>query len=437
MKKIISLVLVLVMSMLLLIGCQDESAETNQPDANEPVVEDVVVDIFQFKVEIVEQLDALVDDFEKQYPHIDIVMDTVGGGQDYSAALRVRMNSGNQPAIFNVPGPTERDMWREFLEPLNDQDWIQYAAKGTLDNITVDGNIYGVPFGLEGYGIIYNVSMLKDAGIDTSKIDTLSELSEAFSILDEKKDELGIDVVLSYSVGASAWWTAAYHTFNIPFAMQEDPMAFIDSLNDGTGQIYSNDRFEGFFDLLDLFFEYSYEDLITVTYDAQVSNFALGKTAMLHQGNWTIGMIQEISPEIEMAFLPIPLSDNKAWGNDSIPVGVPNFWVVNSQLEPEVKEAAKKFLNFMMNTDRGHRFLVEEAQFIPAFTHVKIQPKDPLAKSIQDYVYAGRILPWVWHGFPAGFNEIDAKQAIQEYYLGKRTRSEVMIFLDEMWQEKK
>lgn len=432
MKKIVSIFLVIAMSMSLFIGCNSEQVNKEQTNTEEVVV----VDIFQFKVEIVEQLDSLVRDFEEKYPNIDIVMDTVGGGQDYSAALRVRMNSGNKPAIFNVPGPTERDLWIDFLEPLNDQDWIQYAAKGTLDNVTADGNIYGVPFGLEGYGLIYNVSMLKKAGIDTSKIDTLTELRDAFELLNSKKDELGIDVVLSYSVGASAWWTAAYHTFNIPFAMQEDPMSFIEGLNDGSTQITGNQKFEGFFNLLDLFFDYSYDDLITITYDEQVSNFALEKTALLHQGNWTIGMIQEINPDIEMAFLPIPLSDDPTWGNNSIPVGVPNFWVVNSQLEPEVVEASKKFLDFMMNTERGHRFLVEEAQFIPAFTHVKIEPEDPLAKSIQEYVYADRIIPWVWHGFPSGFNENDAKQAIQEYYLGKSTREEAMLFLDEMWQER-
>ena len=37
--------------------------------------------------------------------------------------------------------------------------------------------------------------------------------------------------------------------------------------------------------MIDLFKEYSYENLITVDYNDQVANFALGKTAFLHQGN--------------------------------------------------------------------------------------------------------------------------------------------------------
>lgn len=412
---------------------QSDTATATTPSTDG---EKVTLDIFQFKVEIVDQLDALISDFEIEYPNINVVIDTAGGGQDYGALLKSRMNSGNQPAIFNTPGPTERDLWFDFLEPLTDQEWVANSFSGVLDLMTVNGEVYGQPYGLEGYGIIYNKVIFENAGIDPTTIDTLTELSDTFALLESKKDELGIDTVLSYSVGDSAWWTAAYHTFNVPFAMQVDPLGYTKALTDGTDKMTGNDRMLGFLDLLDLFFKYSYNDLINVSYDDQVANFALGKTACLHQGNWTIGMIQEIDDTIDMGFLPIPLSDATDWGNDSIPVGVPNYWVVNAKLDDNVKDAAKLFLNYIASSERGHKFLVDDAKFIPAFSNVTLVPSDPLAASIQAYGQAGKTLPWVWHSFPSGFNEVDAKEAIQKYYLGEFTRDEFLTYLDQKWAEK-
>lgn len=452
MKKLLALIIVLVLTAGIA-GCGEKETTTDTSgntetatktedkaeDKKEEVkedMEDVTLEIFQFKVEIVDQLDTLVEDFEAEYPYIDVVMDTAGGGQDYGAMLKSRMNSGNEPAIFNVPGPTERELWLDYLEPLNDQPWVDTAFAGTLDNITQDGNVYGQPYGLEGYGIIYNKGMFEQAGIDAASITSLSALEDAFATLEAQKDALGIETVLSYSVGDSAWWTAAYHTFNVPFAMQDEPLAYTATLTDGGTTIVGNPAMEGFVNLLDLFFEYSYTDLINTSYDDQVANFALGKTAALHQGNWTIGMIQEIDDTIDMAFLPIPMSDDASMPNDSIPVGVPNYWVVNTKLDDSVKDAAKLFLNYIADTDRGHKFLVEECQFIPAFSSVKLAPVDSLAESIMAYSAEGRTIPWVWHSFPSGYNEVDAKEAIQKYYLGEFTGDEFLAYLDEKWAEK-
>lgn len=453
MKKLLSMLMVLVMIVALAACGQSAKLETTETDASSDtgetnvtdtsedklettVTEDVKLEIFQFKVEIVDQLDALIEAFEADYPNIDVVIDTAGGGQDYGALLKSRMNSGNQPAIFNVPGPTERELWFDYLEPLTDESWVETSYSGVLDLMTVNGQVYGQPYGLEGYGIIYNKKMFEQAGVDASSITSLSALEAAFATLESKKEELGIETVVSYSVGDSAWWTAAYHTFNVPFAMHDEPLVFTKMLNEGTASIKDNDLMSGFVDLLDVFFEYSYDDLINVSYDDQVANFALGKTAALHQGNWTIGMIQEIDDTIDMAFLPIPMNDLKDVPNDSIPVGVPNYWVVNSKLDDNVKEAAKLFLDYIASTERGHKFLVEECQFIPAFSTVTLQPSDPLAASIMAYSADGNTIPWVWHSFPSGFNEVDAKEAIQKYYLGEFDKEAFLNYLEEKWVEK-
>lgn len=409
-----------------------EPAETDQTTTENK--EPVTIEIFQGKVEFIDQLDAFIKKFEAKYPYITVNADTVGGGQDYAGSFRSRMTSGNEPDIFNATGPTDMALWQDYLEPLNDQPWVANCYDGTLDMMTAtNGNIYGLPYNVEGYGLIYNKDMFEKAGVDASKIVTLTALKDAFAKLDAAKSTLGIEKVLSFSIGDSAWWTAAIHNFNIPFAMQVDPTGFIQALNEGKETLVGNDRMLAYLDMLDTFFKYSYDDLLTVSYDDQVNNFALGKTAVLHQGNWTAGMLSELGADLNIAFLPIPISDDATWGNDSIPVGVPNFWCVNSHSTPAEKEAAKLFLDYYASSEDGAQLLAD-SNFIAAFKNVKNQPSDDLAASILDYSAKGKTIPWTWFLFPTGMMDPAVKEAIQKYYTGEFTKDEFLKYLDEQWQ---
>jgi len=394
--------------------------------------EKVQVEVFQFKVEIVEQLDALVADFEAENPNIDIVMDTVGGGNDYGAALRLRMASGEEPAIFNIGGQDALTEWWDFVEPLTDQPWVAKSFAGTLNGSSRNENVYGQPYNQEGYGIMYNKAILKQAGYsdsDLAKIDTLEELEAVFADVEAQKADLGVETVLSFSVGGSAWWTASIHSFNTVWANQEDPEQFIEDLLAGKEKMTGNKVFEGYLDMLDVFMNYSYDDLTTIEYNDQVSNFALGKTAFLHQGNWTIGTLQEIDPSIDVAYLPHTLGGGTY---DSIPTGVPMYWSVNKNKDANVKEGAKKFLDYIASTDRGHRFIVEESNFIPAF-EVGISPSDPLARSIMDFSSRGKTIGWYWGSIPTGFLDSPTSpvvQAMQLYYMN-RDRAEFFNIIED------
>jgi raffinose/stachyose/melibiose transport system substrate-binding protein len=110
--------------------------------------------------------------------------------------------------------------------------------------------------------------------------------------------------------------------------------------------------------------------------------------------------------------------------------------VVNKTLDDQTVDAAKRFLDYMAMSERGQKFIVEDAKYIPAFTNIETEKMDPLAKSILSYSADGRTIPWVWHAFPSGMNENDAKQAFQDYVLGNKDWTEVLTFLDAKWDEK-
>lgn len=406
--------LMVFLSMLLIVGifagCSSSKNTSSEDKSKNASSSDEVVtlNLFQFKVEIADQLQALIKEFEKEHPNIKIKLETVGGGADYGAALKAKFASGEAPDIFNNGGFKELELWKEHLADLSNEPWAGHVLPIAKEPMTdEDGKLYGMPVNLEGYGFIYNKDLFKKAGI-TKLPETISELKEAA----KKLEKAGIT---PFSAGYGEWWVIGQHLLNIPFAQQEDPVAFIQGLYDGTETITGNEKFKAFKDVIDTEIQYANDNPLTTDYNTQVTLFASGQTAMLQQGNWTENMIYEINPDINMGFLPIPISDDPT-ESGKIPVGVPNNWVINKNSKH--LEEAKLFLNWMVSSEVGKRYITEEFAFIPAFDNIEPAGLGDLGKSILEYSKEEKTIPWTWFRWPDGANK-EFAAAIQEYTAGK------------------
>ncbi|WP_044748458.1 ABC transporter substrate-binding protein [Bacillus alveayuensis] len=406
--------LMVFLSMLLIVGifagCSSSKNTSSEDKSKNASSSDEVVtlNLFQFKVEIADQLQALIKEFEKEHPNIKIKLETVGGGADYGAALKAKFASGEAPDIFNNGGFKELELWKEHLADLSNEPWAEHVLPIAKEPMTdEDGKLYGMPVNLEGYGFIYNKDLFKKAGI-TKLPETISELKEAA----KKLEKAGIT---PFSAGYGEWWVIGQHLLNIPFAQQEDPVAFIQGLYDGTETITGNEKFKAFKDVIDTEIQYANDNPLTTDYNTQVTLFASGQTAMLQQGNWTENMIYEINPDINMGFLPIPISDDPT-ESGKIPVGVPNNWVINKNSKH--LEEAKLFLNWMVSSEVGKRYITEEFAFIPAFDNIEPAGLGDLGKSILEYSKEEKTIPWTWFRWPDGANK-EFAAAIQEYTAGK------------------
>lgn len=421
MKRVLALGTLILVSMPLLFGAgQSEEASEAAP---------VGLEIFQFKVEIAPQLEAMVEEFTAE-TGIPVKVSTVGGGSDYGAALKAQFASSRTPHIYNVGGPSDVADWMEFLEPLTDQVWVDEAVSGTLDGVRSGGEVYGMPMNMEGYGLIYNRGILEAAGIDGDSLTTFSALKGAAKKLDGMKDELGLESVFSYTTKET--WVTGLHTANIAFAQQQDPDAYIEDLNSGKATIAGNEIFEDWLNLLDLMLQYGQKNLNSVSYNDQVTLFATGGAAFMQQGNWTIGMISEIDPSIEVGVLPLLINDSPA--ANRIPVGVPMYWAVNSQKPAAEVAAAKQFLAWMVGSATGQRYLVEEFKFIPAFANVDATSADQLSQAVLNQSSSLGSIPWKFMSFPTNVGMNGFGPEIQAYYAGEQSRAELLEKFDYYWQ---
>lgn len=389
--------------------------------------EEVTIRIFQFKVEIAEQLGELIEEYEQLHPGIKIELETVGGGADYGAALKAKFNSGDKPDIFNNGGYTDLDLWLEHLEDLSDEPWVADLVDGAEEPMTKDGKLYGQPLNLEGYGYLYNKGLFAQAGI--------SELPKTLDELEAVAQQLQDAGITPFVNGYGEWWVLGNHFINIPFAQQDDADAFIQGLYDGTEKIPGNEVFEQWLDLFDLTLKYGNANPLQTDYNTQVTEFATGKAAMTQQGNWTQVAISETNPDIEIGFLPMPINNN-AEQMDRLPVGVPNNWVVHKN--SPVKEEAKAFLNWLVSSDVGKRYITEEFKFIPAFKNIPADEEvlGPLAADIIRYSQEGKTVTWNWFKFPGGEASSNKFGDAMQAYVGEQiSREELLENFQAIWEE--
>src|SRR5699024_2763728 len=121
-------------------------------------------------------------------------------------------SSGNEPDIYNIGGPEDVNMWQENLIDLSDTKAASEALEGTLTGATKDGKVLGLPYNIEGYGVIYNKEIFEKAGIDATAIKTLTDLENAAKTLDSKKEELGLEA--PFALAAKELWITGLHSGN-------------------------------------------------------------------------------------------------------------------------------------------------------------------------------------------------------------------------------
>ncbi|MBP1047620.1 carbohydrate ABC transporter substrate-binding protein [Enterococcus sp. BWM-S5] len=387
------------------------------------------IDIFQFKVEFKDQFEALAKKYEEENPDVKINVETVGGGSDYGAALKSKFSSGNEPDIFNIGGPEDVNTWIDSLTDLSDTEAAKQALDGTLTGATKDGKVLGLPYNIEGYGVLYNKEIFKEAGIDAESITTLTDLEDAAKTLEEKKDELGIDA--PFALAAKEQWITGLHASNA-FLNAEFDNDVMKAYEADTVEFTYGDQFKKYIDISN---KYSVQPTNSLDYSQQVEQlFSNGKVAMTQQGNWVYTTIAEIDEELaneNIGLLPIPI-DGVTEG--TIPVGVPMYWGVNPNGSDEEVQAAKDFLDYLYTSDEGKQIVLEEFKFVPAYEGYDTEKiSDPLSKDVYTYYTDGKTTGWVFMGYPSGWGEQTLGAQIQKYVAGEASWEEVLKTAQDKW----
>ena len=384
MKKLLSLFTVLTVAVIL--------ASCTGTPATDSLV------IFQNKVEIDDVLSTYASTWGTENG-LNVEVQTCGGDScAYGTQLLAEFQGNDQPDIFVIEGLGGFNQYKDKIYQFSgNEDWIDNTGL----EFVFDGEVYGFPVAIEGWGMAYNKDILEAAGLTVPAIGaplSQADFREMFEAVEKYYTDNSItdSAVVSMAAAAGMTWVTGLHNFNgyLSSGLSYTDSTVIDQVN--AGQL-DDARFGQYTDWVELLFEFANQSVLnTGGYDEQVGLFASGKAAFLHQGNWTDSSYANST--FEMGYLPHGVL---ATGNDSIFIGAPSYYVINK--DGANIENAKAFLEDLAATPEGHDYMVNKANMVPAFDSVTLVPSTPLSAAVLAWNQAGKAYAWWQNDLPAGF----------------------------------
>lgn len=439
-KKVVSIALSAIMSTVVLTGCTSSSDNQASDDSKGSVY------YLNFKPESEEQWKKIAEDYEKE-TGVNVKIVTAASGT-YEQTLKSEVAKKDAPTLFQINGPVGYESWKEYCADLKDTELYSHLLNQDMAIKDGDG-VYGIPYVEEGYGIIYNQAIMdKYFALDGAKVKSVDEinnfdkLKEVAEDMQSKKDKLGIDgVFASTSLTPGEDWRWQTHLANLPiyYEYKDKDVKNLDEID-----FTYSDNFKNIFDL--------YIDNSTCeptllgskTVSDSMAEFALGKAAMVQNGNWGWSQIAEVDgntvKEEDVKFMPI-YTGVEGEENQGLCIGTENYFSINSKASEADQKASIEFVEWLFTSETGKNHVTNELGFIAPFDTFEDSevPQDPLAKEVIRYLSNNDLynVDWNFTTFPSQTFKDDFGAALLEYCNGNMKWEDVKKLVIDEWTSEK
>lgn len=450
MKKIIALILSAVM-IFMLTSCGKKNDDSNASGGKDALE----IYYLNFKPEIADIYKEIATAYEKE---TGVKVKVVTAASDsYETTLKSEIAKTDAPTIFQINGMVGYTAWKNYCLDLKDTKIYSYLLDKDMAIKDSDG-IYGIPYVVEGFGIIYNNEImekyfaLKDKAVSITsaqEIKNFSLLKAVVQDMTKHKSELGIDgVFASTSMAGGESWRWESHLASVPIYyemkdLNKSASAIATAYNAKEIKFTYADKYKNLFDL---YTDNSVSEkgvLGSKSVEDSMSEFALGKAAMVQNGNWAWSQIKNVSgnkvKEDNIKYLPL-YTGVDGEKNQGLCIGTENYLAINSKVSKEKQEASLKFLEWLFSSDTGKKYVTEKLEFITPFNTFADdeKPSDPLAREVIDWMNRDvRTIDWTFNSFPSQDFKSAFSDALLEYVQGTKDWDYVKKTVIDSWKSER
>jgi ABC-type glycerol-3-phosphate transport system substrate-binding protein len=305
--------------------------------------------------------DRYEKEFKALYPNVDSV--NVVAFADYRGSIRPRMNTNEYGDLLFVLPSVPSDQFHNFFEPLNDlyQEDEVYFYNSWADN----GSVYGISSGNSLEGLIYNKTVLKEAGVEVP----LTTISDFFDANEKIKAQGKTPFFVNFG---AKWPLQVWDKY--PLVVAGNDKVYENMLDQDTpfsGDTPYNTSFNVLKKLIDN--GYTEKDLMVDSWENSKDLIAKGEAGMYYLGNWVIPQLIERGADPEnIGFMPIPSNET-----GELNAQMNHDWGYAISKQSKNKETAKAYLKFLLE---GSDFDAI-AGFIPT-----IKSKEPALPQLSEYL---------------------------------------------------
>lgn len=453
-KKLLCLMLCVMMVSYLLAGCggNQQAAGNGQTDkTKEEASAAKEIYFLNFKPEIAQVYDTIAKDYEQE-TGVKVKVVTAASGT-YEQTLKSEIAKSDAPTIFQINGPVGYQSWKDYCLDLKDTKLYSYLTDKSLA-VTSGEGVYGIPYVVEGYGIIYNDAVMKkyfalsDKAVSINSADQINNfnlLKQVVEDMTKHKDELGIKgVFASTSLKAGEQWRWQTHLANVPFYYEfKDNKQYDNTVLAGLAANNIEFKYaDNFKNVFDLYLNNSCTDrklLGSKSVDDSMADFALGNAAMVQNGNWAWAQIKGVSgntvKESDIKFMPIYIG-MPGEEKQGLCIGTENYFAINSKASKEKQDASIAFLEWLFSSDKGKQYVTKDLGFIAPFNTFKDdeKPADPLAREVLSWMGKGtNSVAWTFAAFPSEDFKNYFGDALLEYAQGNNKWDDVVKIVKDSW----
>ncbi len=332
-KKLLELGFVGACLVFLLSGCGKENNENGR------------VYYMNFKPEQDAQWKELAEVYTEE-TGIPVTVMTAASGQ-YETTLKSEMAKREAPTLFQVNGPVGLEAWEDYCYDLSGS---AIAGELVSDEFALmdDGEMEGIAYVIESYGIIYNKELLREAGYSGEDIKSFADLKAVAEDITARSAELGFAAFTSAGMESSSDWRFKTHLANLPIYYEYKARGIerADSLQ-GT-------YLEQYRAIWDLYINNATCPpalLSTKTGDDALAEFMTGQAVFYQNGTWAYDDVKVIGDE-NLGILPIYIG---APGEEKqgLCTGTENYWCVNEEASEKDIQATLDFMYWCVTSETG------------------------------------------------------------------------------------
>jgi ABC-type sugar transport system, periplasmic component len=465
--KFMAIILTLVMVASALTGCgkkKEEVTPTTAPTAASTTAPttaastDKVKEIYflNFKPEIADVYNKIAAEYEAE-TGVKVKVVTAAAGT-YEQTLTSEVAKSEPPTIFQINGPVGYQSWKDYCTDLKDTKLYSYLSDKSLA-VTSDSGVYGIPYVVEGYGIIYNNAIMNKYFALSNKATTFTSMADINNFaalkavvedMQKHAKDLGIKgVFASTSLSSGEQWRWQTHLLNMPLFYEfKDNTSFDNTVLAGLSaneiQFKYGDNYKNIFDVY-VNNSCTKKGLLgSKTVNDSMAEFALGQCAMVQNGNWAWSQINGVDGNTvkseDIKFMPI-YTGVQGEEKQGLCIGTENYFAINSKVSKAEQDASVAFLEWLYSSDKGKSFVTNDLGFIAPFNTFadKDKPTDPLAKEVMNWMSKDGVtsVAWTFAAFPSEQFKNDVGDALLEYVQGSKTWDDVAKTVKDSWKAEK
>lgn len=428
----------LLLAALPLTGCGGESKDQ------------ITVRYLNFKPEIADKYQELATAYEQE-TGVKVIVDTAANNT-YEQTLMAKMSTNEAPTLFQINGPRGYANWRDYCADLKGTQLYAHLTDKTLA-VTDGDKVVGIPYVVEGYGIIYNTAVtdryfaLADRQTAVQSMDEIRSFASLRTVVEDMqahKAQLGLQgVFASTSLKSGEDWRWQTHLVNVP-VYYEFKERQVDLTSDDTKELQFQYA-EQFKNLFDLYIHNSVTEpklLGSKTVTDSMSEFALEQCAMVQNGNWAWSQIQDVPGNKvkgeNLRYLPL-YTGVTGEEQQGLCIGTENFYAINAKADEASQKAAADFIYWMYSSDKGKQYVTHEFGFIAPFDTFTgaDKPEDPLARLVMDWMSREGVtsVPWNFTLFPSQTFKENFGNSLLKYAQGTKDWAQVKADMIADWKK--